>query len=241
MWEDKIEAFLDDKLQLELRKSFNLQSVSNGIDFLGYIVRTDYLLVRRRVVNNLRVKLREYKSLLVKEGRFYRRYLFDEEMLDRLAALLSSYLGHFKMANTYNLCKSVWEKHGYLGQYFDFDPEACRLTRKYKYPAGIRRTCQQYFYYRWRFTGDVLLFQVGRFFEFYSEHDKEIACNIGLARIRKNRRGVKYGFPVHMIDTFIQRLFRHKTSISVILESKQYPGGIKKRAPAYRYEWMRQL
>ncbi|KHE92585.1 DNA mismatch repair protein MutS [Candidatus Brocadiaceae bacterium S225] len=236
MWKDKIETFIDEKLQLELRKSFKLQPVSNGIDFLGYIVRTDYLLVRRRVVNNLHVKLREHKSLLVKEGRFYRRYLFDEEMLDRLHAILSSYLGHFKMANSYNLCKSIWEKHAFLDQYFDFDPEACRLTRKYKYPAGIRRTCQQYFYYRWRFTGDVILFQVGSFFEFYSEHDKKIACNIDLARIRKNRRGVKYGFPVHMINIYIQRLFRYNTFISVILEREQYPGGIKKRAPAYRLE-----
>jgi murein tripeptide amidase MpaA len=158
------------------------------------------------------------------------------EMLDRLHAVLSSYLVHFKMANSYNLCKSIGEKHTFLDEYFDFDPEACRLTRKYKYPAGIRRTCQQYFYYRWRFTGDVLLFQVWRFFGFYSEHDKEVASIIDLARIRKNRRGVKYGFPVHMINIYIQRLFRYNTSISVILEREQYPGGIKKRAPAYRLE-----
>lgn len=103
MCKDKIETFLVEKLQLELRNSFKLQPVSNGIDFLGYIVRPDYLLVRRRVVNNLQVRLREYNALLVKEGRFYRRYLFDEEMLDRLHAILSSYLGHFKMANSYNL------------------------------------------------------------------------------------------------------------------------------------------
>ena len=39
MWKDKIETFIRDKLQLELRKSFKLQPVGNGIDFLGYIVR----------------------------------------------------------------------------------------------------------------------------------------------------------------------------------------------------------
>ncbi|MCP4264725.1 MAG: RNA-directed DNA polymerase, partial [Candidatus Brocadiaceae bacterium] len=120
MCKDKIETFLVEKLQLELRNSFKLQPVSNGIDFLGYIVRPDYLLVRRRVVNNMQVRLREYKALLVKEGRFYRRYLFDEEMLDRLHAILSSYLGHFKMANSYNLCRSMWEKHTFLDQYFPF-------------------------------------------------------------------------------------------------------------------------
>jgi len=155
MWKDKIEAFLCDKLRLELRKSFKLQPVSNGIDFLGYIVRQDYLLVRRRVVNNLRVKLREYKALLVKEGRHYRRYLFDEEVLDRLAAILSSYLGHFKMADTYHLCKTIWEKYPFLDQYFVFDPKeelfrmkasVILIFEKERYLAGIKERAPGYRY-----------------------------------------------------------------------------------------------
>jgi len=47
-----------------------------------------------------------------------------------------------------------------------------RLVRKYKYLGSIRRTAQQYLYYRWRFKGDVLLFQVGRFFEFFHVRDR---------------------------------------------------------------------
>jgi len=149
------------------------------LDFLGYIVRWDYLSVRRRVINNLRARLREYEGLLVKEGRFFRRYRFDEEILDRLTATLSSYLGHFKMANTYSLCRSLWDRSPFLSQYFDFNPETRRLERKYKSPKGLSKVQQQYLYYRWRFPGNVLLFQVGRFFEFYHAYDREVAQFLG--------------------------------------------------------------
>ncbi len=241
IWKDKTEIFLDDKLQLELRNSFKLQPVNNGIDFLGYIVRPDYLLVRRRVVNNLQVKLRGYKALLVKEGRHYRRYMFDEEVLDRLAAVLSSYLGHFKMANSYNLCKSIWERHTFLDQYFDLDPKMKNLIRKYRYSKGFRRTYQQYLYYRSRFKGDIILFQVGRFFEFYHTRDKEVAHALGLALLRKNKRRARYGFPINRMNSYLQRLFRMKMPITLIFEKERYLTGIKERAPMCRYECMRQL
>lgn len=238
IWKDKIETFLVDKLQLELRKSFKLQTVSNGIDFLGYIVRPDYLLIRRRVVNNLQVKLSEYKSLLVKEGRFYRRYLFDEEMLGRLHAVLSSYLGHFKMANSYNLCKSIWAKYTFLDQYFDLDPVEKKLVRKYKHPKGFRRTYQQYLSYRSRFKGDIILFQVGRYFEFYHICDKEVAHILGLSVLRKNKRRARYGFPINLMDNYLRKLFRMKMSVTLIFEKERYLAGIKERVPMYRYEVM---
>lgn len=219
-------------------QQFIRKVTKNGIDFLGYIVRPDYLLVRRRVVNNLQVKLREYKALLVKEGRFYRRYLFDEEMLDRLSAVLSSYLGHFKMANTYNLCKSIWERYNFLDEYFDFDPKAKKLVRKYRHPQGFRKTYQQYLYYRSRFKGDILFFQVGRFFEFYHFHDKEVAHTLSLTVLRKNKRQARYGFPINLMNNYLQKLFRMKMPITLIFEKERYLTGIKERAPGYRYEWM---
>ena len=52
-WRERIAGFLRDRLVLELNPHRErLRPVSDGIDFLGYIVRRDYLLVRRRVVNN---------------------------------------------------------------------------------------------------------------------------------------------------------------------------------------------
>lgn len=236
-WRKQIEAYLKEELRLELNeKRQRLRPVSNGIDFLGYIVRGDYLLVRRRVVNNLYARLREYEALLVKEGRFFLRYRFDEEILDRLNATLSSYLGHFKMANTYSLCRSLWERHPFLSQYFEFDPETRKLDRKYKSPKGFRRACAQYRYYRWRFPGDAILFQVGRFFELYHKDDKKIAQILDLSEMRKNTRGARYGFPVNMVNRYLRRLLRQNASVVLIFEREQYWTGIKERVPAYRFD-----
>jgi len=99
-WQGRIESYLSDQLKLSLNPSQVLAPVSNGVNFLGYIVRRDYRLVRKRVVNHLQSKLMDFESQLVTaagEGRYYR---FDQNLLDALAATLSSYLGHFKLANS---------------------------------------------------------------------------------------------------------------------------------------------
>ena len=80
--------------------------VSNGIDFLGYIIRPGYILVRNRVVNNLKTKLKNFKGK--KEAR--------ENMI-------ASYKGHCRFANAYRLMNKFWgwinvkkiRRHGNLG------------------------------------------------------------------------------------------------------------------------------
>jgi hypothetical protein len=103
-WEQKIKIFLADSLALNLNsKARKLQSVSNGINFLGYIVKGAYLLVRRRIIGNLREKLAAYEKILVSKDGRWRVYHFDREELDSLFAALASYLGHFRHADTFNL------------------------------------------------------------------------------------------------------------------------------------------
>ena len=236
-WRDQIETYLKDNLLLELKKRHIPQPVTNGINFLGYIIRKDYLLVRRRVVDNMRLKLRQYGSLLVKEDEFYRRYSFDEEVLDKLRATLASYLGHFKMANTHKLRESIWKRYFFLSQYFDFDVKTRKLVCKYKYPVGIRKTYRQYLFYRWRFKGDVVLFQVGRFFEFYSTRDEKIAGILGLTKMKKNKRGARYGFPVTALNKYLHKIRCLKRSVTVISERDRYFYEIKERVPVCRFEY----
>jgi RNA-directed DNA polymerase len=238
-WRENIEQYLCRELKLELnQKRQRLQPVTNGIDFLGYVIRGDYLLVRRCVVNNLHARLREYEALLVKEGCYFRRYLFDEDILDKLTATISSYLGHFRMANTYSLCCSLWARDSFLKQYYEFDPEKQKLARKYKYPKGFRKARQQYCHYRWMFPGDVLLFQVGRFFEFYHEADWKTAQILSLTEMKENKRGARYGFPVTLLNRYFRLLLHEKHSVTVIPEREQYWTRIKERLPRYRFEYM---
>ncbi|MBC2694754.1 MAG: RNA-directed DNA polymerase [Desulfobacteraceae bacterium] len=65
-WKDEIKTFIAESLRLSLNeKKQSLQPVKNGINFLGYIVRKDYMLVRRRAANNLREKLSYFEKKLV--------------------------------------------------------------------------------------------------------------------------------------------------------------------------------
>jgi hypothetical protein len=66
-WRGQIQTFLAERLRLTLTDALaSPQPISNGVNFLGYIVRPDYLLVRRRVVSRLKRRLRDAEQQLVR-------------------------------------------------------------------------------------------------------------------------------------------------------------------------------
>ena len=132
-----------------------------------------------------------FETQLVRRGPDVDCYRFDEAVLDRLAATLSSYLGHFKLANTSNLVQSLWCRFGFLSQYFAFDENNWKLIRLYPTPKACRRVRDQYRYFRWRFPDDVLFFQVGRFMECYDIGQPDWTQWLQLKRMGRNRRGAR--------------------------------------------------
>jgi hypothetical protein len=234
-WRGRIEEHLCTRLLLELNPNRErLRPVSDGVDFLGYIVRRDYLLVRNRVVNNLRERLAAYEVELVGRGRYIHRYRFDEERLDALHATLSSYLGHFRMADSHRLWDSVWECCGFLREYFHYDPERRKLVRKYKVPRNLTSARKQYSYFCWRYPQDVVFFQVGRFFEFYARLDREAARVLALRALKENRRGARYGFPAECLRRCARALLTRGRSILVVTQTEHYRTGIRERQPVWR-------
>ena len=234
-WQARIEHYLAEQLALELNPKQRLAPVSDGIDFLGYIVRRDYLLGRRRVVNNLNVKLRDYESQLVSTRDGVRCYRFDAPLLDALMATLSSYLGHFKLANTWNLWQSLWAKYAFLAQYFEFDAQQWKLVRLYPAPTRLRQVRQQYRYFRWRFPHDTLFFRVGRFFEFYDIGESpQLAC-LGMQKMRWNRRGARHGFPLRNFARALSTVLEGGEAVLLIGETDGETGGIRRRVPLCRF------
>ena len=55
-----IEEYLEKNLQLRLREDSRLRKSTQGLDFLGYIIRPNYVLVRKRVVHNYKHKKAKY-------------------------------------------------------------------------------------------------------------------------------------------------------------------------------------
>ncbi len=235
-WRQRIEDYLCDELALALNARERLAPVANGIDFLGYIVRRDYKLVRRRVVHHLREKLKGYEARLVDARGASRCYHFDRETLDTLAATLASYLGHFKSAQCWNLWQALWREFDFLSRYFEFDAARWKLVRKYGVPAGLRRTRQQYRYFRWRFPDCALFFPVGRFVECYDYAAPHWVEGLGLKRLRRNRRGASYGFPLRQSGRHLQSLLERGYHVLLIEQCRHARGGIRERVAAARYE-----
>ncbi len=236
-WKSQIEDYLQEHRQLQLNPRQPLASVSNGLDFLGYIVRRDYMLVRRRVVNHLKEQLRDYESLLVEERDRTTVYRFDRTLLDKLSAMLSSYLGHFKLASCWNLWQSIWNKFAFLRQYFEFDADNWKLIRKYTVPKNFQRVSQQYGYFKWRFPEDVVFFRVGRFYEFYHFSDRNIAQKLGLVRMKQNRRGARFGFPVRLAMEKAKAILDWEKSVLFIEEQPSLITKIFQREAVCRLVW----
>jgi len=111
---DKIEQYLFDELRLSLRDKTILKETNSGFDFLGYIVRPHYTLVRKRVIKNYKRKkavfLDSYES---QKGKM------KLEQIKQFLSVQASFLGHIKHANSFNLKKSVGDINE--SNPFDFD------------------------------------------------------------------------------------------------------------------------
>lgn len=94
--EYKINIFLKNNLNLKLNKNkTKLQSIDEGIDFLGYFIKPDYVLVRKKVIVRFKNKL----------------YNLKEGGNRKILAIVNSYYGHFKHAFSYNLRKNIYNNH----------------------------------------------------------------------------------------------------------------------------------
>jgi hypothetical protein len=231
-WKDGIERFLAGRLSLRLnRKRQSFQPVSNGINFLGYIIRPDYLLVRRRVVNNMKTRLEQFKEKLISEKGHFRIVRYDYDLLERLRAVISSYFGHLKWANTYNLRSAILERYGFLKEFFSFDNG--RIKPLYRFSEIFPCVRSQYLYYANRFKGIVLFFQVGRFFEIYSDRSPVIGL-FGLKPLRPNKRGAKYGFLSRFGENYAKIAVEQGIPVVIVRETERYIGRVKERLPVMR-------
>jgi len=234
VWRKKIEAFLYTELGLSLNtRREKSQHISSGVDFLGYIVRQEYLLPRRRVVNQLRQKLVSYQKQLIELRANYTIYHFNYEVLEQCRATLASYWGHLLHADSFCLRQRLLVEFPFLEHYFIFFVQG-EIAPLFVIPKGYKTVRQQYYYFRWRFPDDVLLFQVGRFYEFYHSADDDFAETLGLKRMRLNRRDARYGFPAFQLMYFQQLILQSGMSMLVIRETNEVCIRVKQRVPCYR-------
>lgn len=117
-WRKSIDKYLINNLKLTLHpKKDKYNSVYAGIDFLGYIIKPSYSLVRRRIVNNLKTKLYYFNKgqLLVSNNQQQLTLPLSKPPttaeIKKILAMVNSYYGHLHHANSYNLRKNIYDKH----------------------------------------------------------------------------------------------------------------------------------
>lgn len=226
---DSIECFLRDKLRLTLKPEHSLKRVSEGADFLGYIVRPDYVLARNRVTGNLKQKLEFYEKELVSTGVVAQKLLFHEETVSSLRSTLSSYLGHLKHANTRNLVEALWKRYGYLQYLFTLFGKY-RLNSLIEPAAPPKKFRTQYSWFIRRYRDYCIFFQKGRFCEFYGRQAEKYSAIMGLKRRWDiGGMGFKAGFPVLSLDKYKGKAVVAGIPYVVVLENGYYKSGIKRR------------
>jgi len=117
-WLHDIENFLARELRLKLKPDIRLKPLSDGIDFLGYIVRPSHTLVRRRVVSHARSALASWEREHIKDNRI----IATPRQMTEIKSVAASYAGHMVHADSRRL-------HGQIIKRFAWLPAACRRRR----------------------------------------------------------------------------------------------------------------
>ena len=237
-----IEEFLQKRLCLRLNPSqYKLRPVSSGIDFLGYIVRRKYMLVRRRVVNHCREKLRSYeKKLRCKAKGEVDSWRYPSDEMKRFRAVINSYLGHMQWADSHKLMKGLFAASPVLRATFFL--QGTKAVPRYIITEFKRGSVQrQYMWwlekglaYNQSGPGEkneiLIFFKVGRFYELYGKQAQVAQELLGLKQV-SGLRGFQYGCGVYRrhIGRYIEKAHRLGFHVALIGEEKDTAGRISRR------------
>jgi RNA-directed DNA polymerase len=207
-WRSEITAFLRERLSLALRGEVKLCPVSSGADFLGYIVRPGYRLVRHRVIGSLRQRLTSLERQMVRNDKGGSSLLLKPERRDMLRSTLASYLGHFKHADTFRLRSALWRRYPWLGDVFELLPDGGLLPLWE--PQSVTSLRSQWRYFRRLRPTDLLLLQIGDCFELYDGDARSMAARLGISLAEHNRPGFSavMSQPLRLLRAFRARLRR---------------------------------
>ncbi|MEW6263623.1 MAG: reverse transcriptase/maturase family protein [Thermodesulfobacteriota bacterium] len=194
-WRLQIGEFLKVSLKLDLHPHRQIiRPISNGINFLGYIVRPSHLLVRRRIYEKCKDSIdRQTTDRLNRNSRGI-TVIFPHYYYDQLHSTINSYLGAFRHASCHRLIQSIFHKFEVMRLLFI--RRNFRAIKKWSPPFHPVNLYTQYRFFRIRFRG-VIVFQVGCYLEFYDKDAVWASRKLGWKRI-PFRRGFYARCGVHI-------------------------------------------
>lgn len=255
---DAIERFLAERLALQLKQPWRERPVKDGANFLGYIVRPWYRLVRGRVIAHLAERLDRFERVLVRHSVSVRAepsnggkarqptcpglppgmFLIDLPPPEReaLRATLASYFGHFSHAHSARLTQRLPRRWPWIGRLFQIAPGP-RLLPRWE-PRGVASLASQWRVLRRRFHPARVLIQVGCRWEL---HGDDVA-GLPPPLVRAARPIVRSGMPgtgchrgagLSFAETAVGRLEAFWQArgepYALIVEEGRLRGGLKRR------------
>ncbi len=194
---EEIRGFLRQRLSLELNTRYAaIVPVTSGIDFIGYIIRPDYVLVRRRTVNNLRARLEEFQRTQTTERPGMLVIRNNPAAVARLRGVLASYTGHFLWADTHRLRRSLFQRYPFIRAFFRMDAQGAPVFKRGIRPEGrtLRGQCRSL---AGRYPGAAVYVQVGRRYHRPGLNHGGAVKGVGAARLQQAvRERLKAGLPV---------------------------------------------
>ncbi|MBI5525157.1 MAG: hypothetical protein HY897_02405 [Deltaproteobacteria bacterium] len=154
--------------------------------------------------------------------------------LEKLLAVMNSYLAHFAKANAWTLVEAIFKRHDWLSVFFK--REAYRVVRLYDTCRNWRSLFHQYSHFAGDAAGGMLFFQVGSHFELLDGQAERFGGSLGLAPIGP-RPGFAHrcGFHRSYLNRYVRSGFECGFMVTVVKESGMRLMRLAERRIAFRY------
>jgi hypothetical protein len=182
-YKSKITFFLNDALSLRFKESNLLAPITNGINFVGYIIKPKYLLSRNRNIKNIYKKLNLFKKENINLN--YKYTLFKYDNISNLINSLNSYFGYLK----HSMCKKIIEniilKYSFLNFYVYFNENKVLSIFK----NNIFDFKSQHLFFKNKFENTIIFLDVNLFFRVLSD-DALFINNYFMSNLKKTNNYV---------------------------------------------------
>ncbi|MBH2006910.1 MAG: group II intron reverse transcriptase domain-containing protein [Myxococcaceae bacterium] len=224
--EESIRKFLAERLHLVAHEDALVRPVSEGVDFVGYIVRPNYVLSRRRVLQQADRRLAELEEpLRGSRLRGFDSWPIQSEAVKRLRATWMSYHGHLVHSDSRSALKRLWQKHtisrfhfksplGFEPRFPFFKIDACWRDQVDRLQEGLKKS--------------VLVVKVGRYAEVPRFQDRE-RLGLPTPNHRKGRR-LRVGVLYRRLQSLLDVAFQKGLPVALALEMPTPFGRIRARA-----------
>ncbi|MBH1988893.1 MAG: group II intron reverse transcriptase domain-containing protein [Myxococcaceae bacterium] len=234
-WKQQIIEFLQQRLKLETHEKAPIHPVSEGVDFVGYVIRPAYKLCRARVIRHAHQRITELeKPLHPEEREGYQFWRVRHKDIEALRACWASYAGHLKHASAYRVAQKLLKRHPISQFYLRFEIAKHGISVARRFALPKIESCWNHQIHslhqsvskpalRSAEGSAVLLVQVGRYAECPLQKDAE-------------RLELRRGLPWRRLPEIIDRAVQKGLKVAVAVEFKKCTGRIRARYLAYWVE-----